>query len=167
VSARRLRLARIDAPAPIGPVLLACNGDVLVCRDFGAPETRLWPLLRARFGPGVALEEADAPPDLAVAIRAYFAGRLGALADVPADGGGTAFQRRAWAALRAIPPGETRSYGDIAACLDQPRAARAVGLANALNPISLVVPCHRVIDRAGGLDRLRRWHRAQALAARA
>jgi methylated-DNA-[protein]-cysteine S-methyltransferase len=98
----------------------------------------------------VALEEADALPGFA-AIRAYFAGRLGALADVPADDGGTAFQRRAWAALRAIPPGETRSYGDIAACLDQPRAARAVGLANALNPISLVVPCHRVVGRAGGL----------------
>ncbi len=114
MTARRLRLARIDAPAPIGPVLLACNGDVLVCRDFGAPETRLWPLLRARFGPGVALEEADALPGFA-AIRAYLAGRLDALDGVPADGGGKPVPAPPLGrALRDIPAGETRSYGDIA-----------------------------------------------------
>lgn len=82
---------------------------------------------------------------------------------LPLAPGGTAFQRAVWDALVAIPFGETRSYAAIAAAIGRPRAARAVGAANALNPISVVVPCHRVIgsDRdltgyAGGLAR-KRW----------
>ncbi len=76
---------------------------------------------------------------------------------------GTPFQREVWTALTKIPFGETRSYSEIALAIGRPRAARAVGAANALNPISVVVPCHRVIGRggdltgyAGGLDR-KQW----------
>ncbi len=65
--------------------------------------------------------------------------------------GGTDFQRRVWAALREIPSGTTRTYGDIAAELGEPGAARAVGLANGANPVAIVVPCHRVIGSAGAL----------------
>lgn len=64
---------------------------------------------------------------------------------------GTAFQRRVWEALLTIPYGETRSYGQIAAQLDAPRASRAVGLANGHNPIGIIVPCHRVIGANGSL----------------
>ena len=76
---------------------------------------------------------------------------------------GTPFQRSVWRALRAIPCGETRSYGDIARAIGRPSAVRAVGLANGANPIGVVVPCHRVIGAGGalvgyggGVDR-KRW----------
>jgi methylated-DNA-[protein]-cysteine S-methyltransferase len=65
--------------------------------------------------------------------------------------GGTEFQHEVWSALLAIPFGETRSYGDVARAIGRPRAVRAVGAANALNPISIFVPCHRVVGGAGAL----------------
>lgn len=94
-------------------------------------------------------------------LAAYFAGEL---TDFQLELGvhGTAFQRRVWSALRTIPFGETRSYGEIAEQIGAPGAARAVGLANGRNPIAIVVPCHRVIGAGGcltgyggGLDRKR------------
>lgn len=69
----------------------------------------------------------------------------------PLAAAGTVFQQRVWTALRAIPLGETRSYGELAALLGHPGAARAVGRANATNPICLIVPCHRVIGADGSL----------------
>ena len=158
-----LMIARVDAPPPIGPLLLVSDGRCLVALDFGAPEDRLLGLLRARFGPDAALAEAEDPQGFAAALRGYLDGRLDALDALPIDGGGSPFQRRVWAALRGIPPGQTRSYGAVAAGLGRPGAARAVGLANGANPISLVVPCHRVVGGAGaltgyagGIDR-KRW----------
>jgi methylated-DNA-[protein]-cysteine S-methyltransferase len=117
---------------------------------------------------GAPLVDAERQPDHP-ALRAarqqlaeYFRGQRRAF-ELPLDPAGTAFQRRVWAALRAIPFGETRGYGDLAALLGQPAAARAVGLANGRNPLSIVVPCHRVVGRdgaltgyAGGLD-AKRW----------
>jgi methylated-DNA-[protein]-cysteine S-methyltransferase len=83
--------------------------------------------------------------------------------DLPLDPPGTAFQRLVWQQLRQIPLGQTRSYGEIARKIGQPNAARAVGAANGRNPISIVIPCHRVIASsgkltgyAGGLDR-KQW----------
>lgn len=149
--ALRLSLTRVEAPAPIGTVLLASDSTSLVALDFGAPEERLRRLLHARFGPEVALEEAFNSQGFASAVRAYFAGEVTALDGVPVNGGGSPFQQRVWAALREIPAGETRSYGQVAACIGQPGAARAVGLANSLNPVNLAVPCHRVIGAAGAL----------------
>jgi methylated-DNA-[protein]-cysteine S-methyltransferase len=77
--------------------------------------------------------------------------------------GGTDFQRTVWKALRAIPAGETRTYGQLAAAIGSPRAVRAAGLANGQNPVAVIVPCHRVIGAngtltgyAGGLAR-KRW----------
>ena len=152
VNPPRILLARVEAaPAPIGPVLLASDGHSLLALDFGAPEERLIRLLRARFGPDVTLREADDPQGFASAVRAYFAGDLAALDRMPADGGGTLFQRRVWAALREIPAGQTRSYGEIASRLGIPGAARAVGAANGRNPVNLVVPCHRVVGSSGDL----------------
>jgi methylated-DNA-[protein]-cysteine S-methyltransferase len=94
-------------------------------------------------------------------LRAYFAGQRTDF-DLALAPAGTAFQQRVWAALRAIPYGETRSYGEIAAAIGAPSAVRAVASANARNPLSVVVPCHRVVGRdgsltgyAGGLERKR------------
>lgn len=71
--------------------------------------------------------------------------------DVALDPVGTDFQRSVWAALQAIPYGETRSYGDLAADLDRPGAARAVGAATGRNPISIIIPCHRLVGASGSL----------------
>ncbi len=161
---------------PIGPVHLVTDGSALCALELGAREARLLPLLRARFGPDLTLEEAPDPLGLAARARAWFAGDLSAFDGVPLDGGGTPFQRRVWAALRRIPPGETTSYGALAASLGVPGAARAVGRANGQNPIAIAVPCHRVIGAsgkltgyAGGLER-KRWlldhERAACAAAR-
>ena len=79
--------------------------------------------------------------------------------DLPLDPAGTAFQRSVWEALRAIPYGQTRTYGEIAAAVGRPRAVRAVGKANHVNPLPIFIPCHRVVGKngaltgyAGGLD---------------
>ncbi len=104
----------------------------------------------------------DAAGDAVSQLAAYFGGtRLGF--DLPLAPRGTEFQRKVWAALRRIPPGETLSYGEIAAAVGRPTASRAVGAANGRNPLAIVVPCHRVVGAngqltgyAGGLDR-KRW----------
>jgi methylated-DNA-[protein]-cysteine S-methyltransferase len=83
-------------------------------------------------------------------LREYFEGRRMRF-DLPLDLRGTRFQHRVWEALRAIPYGETRSYAAVAAQVGKPRAVRAVGGANAANPVAIIVPCHRVIAAGGGL----------------
>jgi len=97
------------------------------------------------------------------ALSAYFDGDARALDSVPVDLTGTEFQQEVWAALRTIPPGRTLSYGDLAKKIGRPTAVRAVGAANGANPVSLVIPCHRVIAADGtlggygwGLER-KRW----------
>ncbi|HZU98686.1 MAG TPA: methylated-DNA--[protein]-cysteine S-methyltransferase [Planctomycetota bacterium] len=127
-----------------------------------------WILVRARGERILSLELVDtkAPePPRAVAARleAYFAGDLAALDALEVEPEGTDFQRRVWAELRKIRPGETISYGELARRIGRPRAVRACGRANATNPIGLVIPCHRVIGAdgsltgyAGGIER-KRW----------
>ena len=83
-------------------------------------------------------------------LRAYFAGERTSFT-VPLDAAGTEFQKKAWAALLTIPYGETRSYGDLARQIGNPKASRAVGAANGRNPISIIVPCHRAIASDGAL----------------
>lgn len=85
------------------------------------------------------------------AFEAYFAGKDEAFKNMPLDMGGTSFQRRVWQLLLEIPSGETRCYGDLAKALGSPGASRAVGWANGQNPISIAVPCHRVIGKDGTL----------------
>ncbi len=99
----------------------------------------------------------------AARVRDYLGGDLQALDELEVDPLGTPFQLGVWRALRRIPPGKTLSYAELARSIGQPRAVRAVARANALNPISLVIPCHRVIGAdgmlrgyAGGLDR-KQW----------
>ncbi len=100
---------------------------------------------------GIRLEEgSEHNTALAQELDAYFAGRLRKFT-VPLDLRGTAFQLRVWEVLYGIPYGETRSYGEVAQAVGKPKAARAVGQANSRNPISIIVPCHRVIGSHGGL----------------
>jgi len=103
------------------------------------------------------------PGGLTSALTAYFEGELDAIAALPVVFAGTDFQRSVWRALQTIPCGETRSYADIARRIGNPKAVRAVGLANGSNPIGIVVPCHRVIGAngtltgyGGGIER-KRW----------
>ena len=103
-----------------------------------------------RFGAGGAQ---DASPLLDAAeaqLREYFAGARRTF-ELPLAPHGTAFQQRVWAALRAIPYGETRTYGELAAAIGSPNASRAVGMANHRNPIPIIIPCHRVIGANGTL----------------
>ena len=95
----------------------------------------------------------DASPLLDAAeaqLREYFAGARRTF-DLPLAPHGTAFQQRVWAALRAIPYGETCTYGELAAAIGSPNASRAVGMANHRNPIPIIIPCHRVIGANGTL----------------
>lgn len=83
-------------------------------------------------------------------LTAYFAGDLQKF-DLPVSGDGTGFQKKVWNALMDIPYGETATYGEIARSIGQPTASRAVGMANGRNPISIIVPCHRIIGSSGKL----------------
>lgn len=92
----------------------------------------------------------DALPEATRQLREYFNGKRTEF-DLPLNPVGTEFQRQVWALLTEIPYGETRTYGELAAALGRPSASRAVGMANGRNPISIVVPCHRVVGSSGTL----------------
>ena len=156
-----LTLDRIETP--VGQVLVVTNGAGAVrTLDYADYEERMMRLLRRHCG-AVVLMQGRAPQAVRTAVEAYFGGDLTALDGLVVKTGGTAFQRNVWAALRTIPAGETRSYGQLAAAIGSPKAVRAAGLANGQNPIAVIVPCHRVIGAngtltgyAGGLER-KRW----------
>jgi methylated-DNA-[protein]-cysteine S-methyltransferase len=119
-------------------------------------------LLRLQYG-DVVLREARPPREIRAALSDYFKGDLASLRAIKWRVAGTPFQRKVWNALPTIPPGTTMSYGALAAQLGMPKAVRAVGHANGSNPISVVVPCHRLIGAngslvkyGGGLER-KRW----------
>ena len=95
--------------------------------------------------------DGDLPASIAEPLDRYFSGSLKALSAIEVDPAGTAFQRRVWRELQAIPPGTAASYADVAARLGCPTAVRAVANANGRNPIPIVIPCHRVIATGGGL----------------
>ena len=148
---------------PVGEVLLVTDGRGSVrALDFAGYEDRMNRLL-VRHAPGASLTAGRAPGPVRTALERYFGGDVHALDGLTVTTGGTDFQRSVWKALRAIPAGETRTYGQLAAAIGSPRAVRAVGLANGRNPVALIVPCHRVIGAngtltgyAGGLER-KRW----------
>jgi methylated-DNA-[protein]-cysteine S-methyltransferase len=151
-----------EMDSPLGGLLVATADGTLCALDYAGYEERLRKLGAARFG-AIALRPAASPAALRAALRDYFAGDLRATDRVRVRGGGTPFQEKVWALLRSIPPGTTTTYGALAARLGTASASRAVGLANARNPIAIVVPCHRVIGAsgaltgyAGGLER-KRW----------
>jgi len=155
-----LRTDTIDSP--LGRIVVVTDGRALCALDFGDCARRLRRLLARRYGE-VILRRARNPLGVSEKIRSYLAGRLGALDDIAVNPGGTAFERSVWSALRRIPAGATRTYGQLAASIGRPTAPRAVGRANGKNPVAIVIPCHRLIggDAAltgygGGLPR-KRW----------
>jgi methylated-DNA-[protein]-cysteine S-methyltransferase len=138
-------------PTPIGTALLVIDSDgVLRALDWEEYAPRMRELLRLQYG-AVVLKDARSPRELRAALTAYFKGDLDRLKMIKWRVAGTPFQRKVWSALPKIPAGTTMSYGALAARLNVPRAVRAVGHANGSNPISVVVPCHRLIGASGAL----------------
>ena len=143
--------------SPIGPLLLCANDAELTGIYMDTPG-------RPPLYSGGWTEDASAPPlpEAVRQLREYFAGTRREF-DLPLRLQGTEFQQRVWHALTEIPYGETWSYGQLARRIGNKNASRAVGLANGSNPISILVPCHRVIGAdgsltgyGGGLER-KRW----------
>lgn len=148
---------------PTGTMLLLTDDEeqarALDWEDYAG---RMHELLRLQYGV-VRVEPKAGASRIRRAIEAYYDGVLDAISDLPVKTAGSAFQREVWASLRTIPCGETTTYGRLAIRLGRPKAMRAVGMANGSNPISIVVPCHRVIGAnasltgyGGGLER-KRW----------
>ncbi|WGD52311.1 methylated-DNA--[protein]-cysteine S-methyltransferase [Bradyrhizobium sp. CB1650] len=136
---------------PIGIALLVTDAEgVLRALDWEDYEHRMRELLRLHYG-AVDLRKQPAPAGMRTALSGYFDGDLAQLGTVTWRVAGTPFQRRVWTALAKIPVGTTLSYGALASRLDMPRAVRAVGHANGSNPISVVLPCHRLIGADGSL----------------
>jgi len=157
----RLLLDRLATP--IGEALIITDETgMLRAFDWADRQVGMMRLLRLHYGtlmprPGAA------PRLMQRLLRRYFEGDVACLAAIEWRTGGTPFQRKVWKGLTRIAPGETLSYGTLAARLGCPQSVRAVGAANGANPISVVVPCHRVIGAdgsltgyGGGLER-KRW----------
>ena len=150
---------------PIGPLtLIADEAGMLHMAEFSHCLDRMERWLGRRLGKDRAkLEAGNVPGSVEDAFAAYFGGDVGAIRGLAVWLTGTAFQNEVWTALRDIRPGETFSYGMFADGLGRPQSARAVGHANGANPLSIVVPCHRLVgadgaltNYGGGIER-KRW----------
>lgn len=150
-----MRYTTLDTP--LGELLLwGCDGR-LAGADFVEPHvTSSLPEARRALRRGHLDPDPDwdrdggAFAEAVEQLRAYFAGELTTF-EVAVNTGGTPFQQRVWSALRCIPFGTTTTYGNLAAELGDPKAVRAVGMANGANPISIIIPCHRVVGANGNL----------------
>lgn len=159
----KLYLSRI--PSPLGEMLLVTDDQEQVrALDFADHLRRLHRGLHEHYGT-YDLIDAPAPAAIGAALGRYFEGDLLALDEIVTATAGSDLQRQVWKALRHIPAGQTTSYGELARALgfQDPRAAIDIGAANGANPVSIIVPCHRVIASngdlrgyAGGLHR-KRW----------
>lgn len=129
--------------SPVGKLLLVSNESEICKISFPSNGAQV------EADPGW-LENSSTLDECARQLRAYFAAELEAF-DLPLRPQGTPFQKQVWAELRKIPYGDTISYGELARRIGNPKASRAVGLANGSNPIPIVVPCHRVIGSNGKL----------------
>ena len=143
-----LHRTTIDTAA--GAVVLVRRGAKLVALVYEDHWKGMREALERRFG-AVSLEPDSDGGVPAGALRRYLAGDLTALDAVEVDTAGTPFQEKVWQALRRIPAGRTISYAELARAVGSPSAVRAVAGANARNPVSIVVPCHRVIAADGKL----------------
>jgi methylated-DNA-[protein]-cysteine S-methyltransferase len=142
-----------DISSPMGDMMILTDDNgILRALEWRDLKGRMDTLLARQYrGIDLEISHKPAPKAIAQAIGDYFAGNIRALDHIETASGGTDFQRTVWGALRTIPVGQTRSYQDIASMIGNPKAVRAVGLANGANPIGIVVPCHRVIGANGAL----------------
>jgi len=146
-----LLIDRLPTPAGEMIVIADSEGNLRVI-DWTEHETRMKQLLDRQYGKGTyTLTPARDPGGLSSAMRRYFKGDRAVIDTLPVKTAGTPFQRSVWKALRKIKCGTTISYAELAKRIGRPKAVRAVGLANGQNPISVVVPCHRVIGSNGSL----------------
>ena len=148
--------------SPLGEMTAISQNGVLCHLDFTDCSDRVSRLLKTRYGKH-ELEKSTDVLQFKARLEAYFQSDWTAFDGLPLTTGGTNFQALVWKALRKIPQGETCSYGELAVAIGNPKAVRAVAGANARNPISIIVPCHRVIGSngtltgyAGGVDR-KQW----------
>jgi AraC family transcriptional regulator of adaptative response/methylated-DNA-[protein]-cysteine methyltransferase len=136
-------------PTAIGQVLVVASVEGICSIKIGTNNQELTDEARNEFPKATMIRNDEAMRDVMHAMRAYAMGAQ--IADLPTDVAGTAFQAKVWAALRQIPRGETRTYSQVAEEIGNPKAVRAVARACAMNPVALVVPCHRVIRNDGSL----------------
>ncbi|MGH7729864.1 MAG: methylated-DNA--[protein]-cysteine S-methyltransferase [Candidatus Eiseniibacteriota bacterium] len=147
----RLAYHMMSAPQPIGLLFLARTAKGLRCLEFMNRKSLKSMIASRPEGPGAVWEPSLLElKSITEQLESYFLGTLREF-EIPLDPVGSEFQLKVWGALSRIPFAETRTYGEIARQVGQPRAARAVGLANGDNPIAIVVPCHRVIGADGSL----------------
>jgi AraC family transcriptional regulator of adaptative response/methylated-DNA-[protein]-cysteine methyltransferase len=153
------------ADCTFGRLLVGATEAGVCFLGFAEPDDALMGDLRRRF-PKARIQADD--PSLTATLDQVlaFLKEPAAALSLPLDLRGTAFQQRVWAALQQIPPGQTRTYGELAVMIGAPRAVRAVARSCATNPVSLAVPCHRVVGKTGDLTGYR-WGvpRKQALLA--
>jgi AraC family transcriptional regulator of adaptative response/methylated-DNA-[protein]-cysteine methyltransferase len=138
------------ADCPFGRLLVGATERGVCFIGFAEPDAALMGDLRRRFPRASVVEDDAALADTLRAVLRFLTEPRQAL-ELPLDLRGTAFQQRVWNALRQIPPGQTRTYGEVAAAIGAPRAVRAVARSCATNPVSLAVPCHRVVGKDGDL----------------
>ena len=146
---RGLRLAYTLVDTPLGRMLVAASERGVSAVQFGRSSRELVEGLRREYPQADVVRDRGARADWVQAVVARVKG--GATAEIPVDIKATAFQWRVFEALRDIPRGETRTYGEIARALGEPGAARAVGRACATNPVAIVIPCHRAVGKSGAL----------------
>ena len=147
------------AASPLGRVLVAATPKGVCSVSLGDSDATLLACLRDEFPRAELLTAGGDLREWLQQVVEHLAGRLPRL-DLPLDVRATAFQWKVWNALRTIPRGATRTYGEVAAAIGRPSAARAVARACATNPVALTVPCHRVVPAAGGVGEYR-WGRAR------
>ncbi|MDP9239950.1 MAG: methylated-DNA--[protein]-cysteine S-methyltransferase [Actinomycetota bacterium] len=135
---------------PLGPFTAIVDTGVVVGAGFRATPAEQRQQLDPRRR-SMPLAVVDDLGPITEALRAYFAGEVTALDAVEVDQPGGAFRTAAWKAMRAVPPGETITYGELAALAGTPGAGQAAGTACSQNRIALVVPCHRIVRTGGGL----------------
>jgi O-6-methylguanine DNA methyltransferase len=148
-----MNLIQTRIESPVGEILLVTDSNGVVrALDFQEYEERMHRLLSQHYREWT-LADGEAPPAVIDALNRYFAGDMGALDAIPTASSGSAFQEAVWAAMRKIPGGSTKTYGDIAKEIGQSAwdAPRAVGAAVGSNPIAIIGPCHRVIGKSGAL----------------
>jgi O-6-methylguanine DNA methyltransferase len=145
---KKLWFAEYDSP--VGPLLIAGFDETLAILGFEDYYEQMNKLLLARFGEYEFTGGSGARP-IVERLDRYFHEGVETFSEIRVEMHGSPLQNDVWTALRSIPAGETRSYGQLAAKLGRPKASRAVGHANAVNPVAIVVPCHRVIGASGRL----------------
>ena len=149
-----LTLQRAFLDTPLGPMLALASDEGLCALEFHAERrhVRLDARLKRWFPPHEIVDGRPAFTEITARwLAGYFAGDNAVPPDVPLDLRGAPFELQVWRALRTIPAGSTASYGAIARTVGSPDASRAVGAANGANPVSIIVPCHRVIGSDGSL----------------